>query len=376
MKPTLNLADRWTWLLVVSLLFLSACDTSSPATEEVDSGPVELLHAWIEVDPPDVGLSEDALDAAISAARQIQRLKSFLIIKDGKLVEEHYLHGALADDLHDVRSVTKSIVSAIVGIAISEGKIPSIDTPIGNHLDFISETIPDDFKTITFKDLLTMTGGWADENVTSTYGRWISSGDPEGWLVSEPRTNSPGSTFSYTSAGVHLLAVLTGQYLDQSFVTYADARFFSRIGIINREWEMLSSGYPNGGAGIDLQARDLAKIGQLFLQRGASGERQIIPSEWVDASTTPKFTWQNSYAGLSALSYGYLWWTDLTDFDRSYFAWGYGGQFIFVSPSRNLVIVTTTDWSGVTSEPGGEQALARSVMNVITDQVLPAISPN
>jgi len=361
-------------LFVLSLLFLTACDSSGTAEDEVESGPVELLHAWEEADPSDVGMDADVLHGAFLAAAGIDRLKSLLVVKDGKLVMEHYLHGATSDDLFDVRSVTKSVVSTVVGIAIDEGKIPGVDTPIGNNLDFLSENMPEAIRSITVRNLLMMAGGWeGDGSINASYSRWVNSGNTEAFLIDKPRVNDPGIVHSYSSSSVHLLSVLAAQFLEQPFASYTDTRLLSQLGIVEREWEIFDSGYPNGGAGLDLKARDLAKIGQLFLQRGMSGNRQIVSEEWVDEASSPKFGFSFNWAGLTNVSYGYLWWTDETDGISSYFAWGFGGQFIYVSPARNLVAVVTTDYDGVYQAIGGENAIATAAMGVISNHVLPAV---
>ncbi len=369
-NPLNDPGRKWLIALVLSLLLVSACDSSSPNEVEVESGPIELRDGWVTATPADVGLSPSALSGALAAATDINRLKSLLVVKDGKLIMEHYLHGAEPEDLHDVRSVTKSIVSTVMGIAIAEGHIPSINTEIGHHLDFLSEEIPDDIRAITIRDLLMMAGGWASDG----YSEWINSPNTESFLMDKALLYPTGAVHSYSSAAVHLLSVLTAELVGQSFISYADSRLFHPLGIINREWEMFDSCYPNGGAGIDLSARDLAKIGQLFLQRGMSGDRQIIPGEWVDEASSPKFSFGFNHAGLANIGYGYLWWTDETFGVSSYFAWGYGGQFIYVSPARNLVVVITTTHDNSHHEFGGESEASRTALEVISRHILGVVS--
>jgi CubicO group peptidase (beta-lactamase class C family) len=215
-----------------------------------------------------------------------------------------------------------------------------------------------------------MAGGWTGDG----YGAWIRSSDTEAFLIDQPLLYPAGTVHSYNSAAVHLLSVLTSELVSQLFISYADSRLFHPLGIIDREWEMFDSGYPNGGAGIDLHARDLAKIGQLFLQRGMSGDRQIIPGAWVDEATSSKFAFTLNHAGLTNISYGYLWWTDETYGVSSYFAWGYGGQYIYVSPARNLVVVITTSHQNVHQEFGGENETATAALEVISRHILGAVS--
>lgn len=377
---------RLKWLLI-ALLLVSACD-SSPATVVVDSPddpdgnlseqlpdwPVQLTREWTVVAPEVAGVRDTYLGSASLAAIGIPRLKSLLVVKDGAIIMEKYLHGAQQEDLFDVRSVTKSILSTVVGIALHEGRIPDLDAPLGDHMEILMEEMPDENRGVTFRHLLTMSGGWQyNEWGGTSYQEWIASGDTERWLLMQPREADPGERFRYNSAAVHVLGVLTQQFLPSSLMAYADQKLFVPSGILQRQWEMFGSGYPNGGSGIDLTARDLARFGQLYLQDGMSGTRRILPEGWVSEATTPRWDWRSSFGPMDDMSYGYLWWTGDNGGDPVYLAWGWGGQFIYVKPSSRLVVVTTTDFVGVESDPGGESALARSALNLIHEHVVPAV---
>lgn len=365
-------------LLVVGLLtcitLITGCDSGGSNQRGDFDYPVHLGQEWTEASAGDVGLSANQLDLAVKAARNIERLQSLLVVKDGRLVVEEYLHGAESDDLFDVRSVTKSIISTLIGIALSEGVIPSLEEPASTRLSHLmGEVISEGNQAVTVQDLLTMTGGWQyDEWNSDSYQQWLASPNPDAWVFQQPRVADSGTLFTYNSAAVHALGLLLDAYAPESMIQYADSRLFRNIGIVERNWEMLSTDHANGGAGIDLNARDLARFGQLYLQNGVSGDTQVLPAEWVAQSTTPKHAFRNSFGPLREMSYGYLWWTDDNGGDPFYFAWGYGGQFVLVWPSQRMVVVTTTDYSGVGSESGGESALSRAVMAVIVNQVMPA----
>jgi len=362
-------------LFLILVLTGTGCDSGGDMTSEVlPEWPVQLSAEWTTVEPATAGVSSKGLDHALTVARGIPRLKSLVVVKDGAIVMEEYLHGAQPSDLFDVRSVTKSIVSTLVGMAIEDGYIADLDVPIGNHLSFIQEDMDETNQSVTFRNLITMSGGWQyDEWNDTSYQQWLGSGQPERWPLDQPRVAAPGTQFTYNSAAVHLLGVLIEQFLDRTLMLYASQELFTPIGISQKEWEILGSGFPNGGAGIDLKARDLARFGQLFLQDGMSGDRRILPDGWVAEATTPAYSWRSTFGPLKELSYGYLWWTDDNGGDPIFLAWGYGGQFIYVKPSSRLVVVTTTDYSGVSSEPGGESSVARSALNLIHAHVLPAV---
>jgi CubicO group peptidase (beta-lactamase class C family) len=134
-------------------------------------------------------------------------------------------------------------------------------------------------------------------------------------------------------------------------------------------WEPLDRGTVNGGSGIELRGRDLLKLGQLYLQRGWSGDASVVLESWIDSVTRPRFTWRTSVGPVQRVTYGMLWWVSDAN-PAAYFAWGYGGQFVFVVPGRDLVVVATTEWRTLTEVTSGE--LAAQVMGVIAGDVVPA----
>lgn len=193
-------------LLLLAALVLGACDSSAPPT--LPEGPPDLSRRWTEVDPEAVGIDPAALSAADAQMEDIARSRCLLVIRDGKLVHERYFHGASSDSRHDVRSVTKSVVGMLTGIAIEEGHL-SLDTPIGPYLTGLVEDMEDAEAAITVRDLLTMTGGWEwNESSGNDYGNWIASLDHVRYLFERPLATEPGTTFRYNSAAVHVLGVV------------------------------------------------------------------------------------------------------------------------------------------------------------------------
>ncbi|NQV73061.1 serine hydrolase [bacterium] len=364
----------WLVLLCTLSLVLVSCD-SSVSEPVIENDPTGLHNPWVTAEPSEVGMDESTLQTAIETATEINRMRSLIVVKDGKLVVEEYFHGASKYNLFDVRSVTKSIVSILTGLAVVDGSLPSLDISIEDTFAPLFGEFPEELKKITPRHLLTMTAGWAhNERSGPSYGQWLAAPSPEMWTLTRPLIDTPGTTFTYNSSAVHLLGVILEKHVSGSLESYAETNFFDKLGIDQVNWEQLSSGYPNGGAGIDLRATDLAKIGQLFLNKGYSGSTKILSSSWIDASTTPRVAHQEVYGPLKRLSYGYLWWTDNTNPFPVYMAWGYGGQFIYVAPELELVVVTTTDHSGVSADPGGESALGLSAISLITDHVVKAVN--
>jgi CubicO group peptidase (beta-lactamase class C family) len=340
--------------LTVLLLLTGAACYDAPT--EPDGGElrraIDVAQEWERATPAETGFDAAGLESAIAAAADV---RSLLIVRDGYLVHESYGAGIDRNSMHDVRSVTKSIVSALVGIAIGDGLIAGTRQQIGDLLP-ASLALDGQKRAIQVHHLLTMTSGfeWLESGAIG-YNDWISADDQVGFLLARRLDQPPGTVFNYNSAATHLLSVILARAAGEPLPQWSQRVFFDQIGIDRADWEPVSGGQVNGGSGLDLRATDLARIGQLFLQQGASGVRQIIPRDWVLASVAPRFSGFGVRAGIGAPNYGMLWWLDLDD-APAFFAWGFGGQFIYVVPSLYLVIVLTTEWR----DPDGD-ASARSI---------------
>lgn len=343
---------------------LAVACSEGPAAVTFDA-PADLTLPWQLAEPGAVGMDAGALRSAERRAEGIERLRSLLVVRRGRLVLERYYDGAVQDDLADVRSVTKSVVSTLTGLAVDRGYLSGLDATLGELLPPEVADLDEVERTITVRNLLTMSGGWAwHESGGTGYNEWITSQDHVGYLLDKPHVATPGTTFTYNSASAHLLGVALAQATGRSLPALADEVLFGPLGITDRAWEPMGDGATNGGAGLDLRPRDLARLGQLFLQDGWSGTDRILPDGWVAQATTPSYAWVEP-SGPTRVSYGFLWWTD-EDHD-AYMAWGYGGQFIYVAPARDLVVVTTTRWW-----QGAPADLAHRVLDVIVNGVVPA----
>ncbi|MGD8319007.1 MAG: serine hydrolase [Gemmatimonadota bacterium] len=353
--------------LLALALAVSACsDAPTAVTFDV---PVDLTAPWRTADPAAAGMDASRLNDAVRSAQAISRLRSLLVVRRGRLVLEHYQGGAGRDDLADVRSVTKSVVSTLTGLAVARGELTSLNQTLGDILPESVANLDEVERTIAVADLLTMSGGWDWEEAGAVgYNEWITADDPIGYLLDRPHVAEPGTTFAYNSAAVHLLGVALEEAVGEPLPAFADQVLFGPLGIASRRWEVLGEGRVNGGSGLDLRPRDLARIGQLFLQDGVSGGTRVLPGGWVAEATRTRYAWRSPVAS-THVSYGYLWWTD--EDNDAWFAWGYGGQFIYVAPRRDLVVVATTAWWRIDGEsiPPG---LESQVLGVIVDGVLPA----
>lgn len=367
--------SRWSRGFVHGLLALALGACAEATVGPGADGPVDIDLAlpWTTATVAEAGGSPEMVARGVERAGRNHRMRSLLVVKDGRLVVEEYFGAGGPDDLHDVRSVTKSVVSALTGVALARGDIRSLDDPISDYLGPVVPDLEPDKGAITVRHLLTMTSGleWDESGGFGSYNEWIRSGDHLGFLLRKPFTSPPGAEFTYNSAAVHLLGVVLEQATVMQLPTLARFALFEPMGISISRWEPLGGGYYNGGAGLDLRPRDLARFGQLFLQRGSSGGRQIIPADWIEFSTEERFDWRMHSGALTGISYGSLWWVVPGTSEPLYFAWGYGGQYVVVVPELQLVAVATNDWYRV-SQDGGNEHYERLTMDMLVQDVIPA----
>jgi CubicO group peptidase (beta-lactamase class C family) len=246
-------------------------------------------------------------------------ITSVLVMKHGRLVREDYYGGLEASERVPVFSITKSVVSALVGIALADGHLRSVDERLA---DFFPGADP----RIRLRHLLSMTAG---------YGRQLNFGDTDAAaLAVRPLVNPPGTTFNYDSGSSDLLAAIVERTTGMSIADYARTRLFAPMGIRDVRWPG-----SHGGSGLLLRPRELLAIGQLYLARGAWKGRQLVPARWVQASTRPHVRIARA-RGITG-GYGYQWWvqTGRTSF---YAAHGYLGQALVVLPGLGDVIVVTS----------------------------------
>lgn len=308
-----------------------------------------------------------ALERAASAAEAIPRLRSLLVARHGHLVLERYFGGTDAATLFDVRSVTKTVVAMLTGLAVADGALPGVGARLGDYLTPPTRLDAGD-SAVTVHELLTMTSGyqWHELGGGPDFNLWINANDHVQYLLDRPQFGPPGP-FEYNSAAAHVLGVVVENAEAEPLPDYAEQALLKPAGISSAQWEKLEFGTVNGGAGMSLTARDMLRIGQLLLQEGRSGDRDVVPAAWVRAMTAPRFSWRIVVGPQAGVTYGYLCWVADGAPRPAYFAWGYGGQFIYVVPSLDMVVTSTTDWHG-TTEPEIDDLEAK-VLEVIVDQI-------
>jgi len=281
---------------------------------------------------------------------------AFLVIKDDRLVYERYFNGSGHDAVQTSFSVAKSFGSALLGAAIADGAVGSIDDPVTKYLPELLERDPR-FAAIAIRHLVTMSSGlhyeehglpWSDDALT------YYDPDLRGLALRKARVEeAPGQRFHYNNYNPLLLGMILERATGRSVADYLSEKIWKPVGAeADASWSIDSEehGFEKMESGINARAVDFAKLGSLYLHRGAFNGRQILPAEWIDASTSPALP-----TGLAFSSgYGRWWWThDAEGLGAYYSARGNKGQYVFVFPSKGLVITRHgrdyggVDWSGV-----------------------------
>jgi CubicO group peptidase (beta-lactamase class C family) len=267
---------------------------------------------------------------------------SLLVVKNGYLVFEKYYSWGSPEKYAVVHSVTKSVTSALIGIALDKGYLKSVDQKL---IEFFPEYITDDLdprkKEISLKHLLTMSAGFRWNDRGPVMGDWYTSSNWAKFTIQLPQENNPGEVFNYNSSTSHLLSIILSKSTKTSTLDFAKRNFFEPLGIQSAYWHQGPQGYYIGGFGLGLSARDLAKIGFLYLNNGYWNGQSIVSEYWVKESTDQKIQ-AVSHPIYGTFGYGYQWWVKKVDDCSSFRAWGRRGQFIVIVPELDLVIAVTS----------------------------------
>jgi CubicO group peptidase (beta-lactamase class C family) len=276
--------------------------------------------------------------------RQIKQneynIQSITIVRNGYLVLDAYLYPYKDGQKHELHSITKSVMSALIGIGIDKGYLRNVNQTISDLFPDRKFALLDARKrAVTLQDLLIMGSGFDCNDASAN--NWAGtiamkkSNDWTQYTLNLPMADTPGKSFHYCNGVSHLLSAIIQESSGMTTLAFAKKYLFHPLGITDIEWEVSPEGINNGYAGLRMQPRDMAKVGLLYLNRGKWENAQIISSQWIEASTRPYFN--GRWAGED---YGYQWWVNPAGF---YSAIGMYGQAIYVVPDNNLIAVFTGD---------------------------------
>jgi len=314
--------------------------------------PYWPTQKWQHGSADDHGFDENRLNTALESVRRDDLIRAVLVVRDGRLVVEEYLHGGAHNQSTEVWSVTKSFVSAMIGIALGQGQIDSIDDPMTKYLPEYSE-----FGDLTIRHVLTHTTGleWTEEG--DDFVAWLASPDPLANAIGRERLHSPGDKLLYSSGNSHFLSALIHSATGMTPGEYADKNIFQPLGIVFRPqeqvptnvswesfltrtpytWKRDKTGTEFGAFGLSMTARDMARFGYLYLNKGQWAGESIIGEDWVIESTRDHVRRSENFG------FGYHWVVSRRGGRLAFNADGWGGQIICVVPSLDMVIVLKSE---------------------------------
>lgn len=321
---------------------------------------VTLLGAGVLAHGP----LQQAQSSFAAAAAALPQLHGLIASHKGRVVVEHYARGHSATRLANVKSASKSIIAALVGIAIQRGLIGGVDEPLARWFPELRKDKDPRRQAITIGDLLTMRSG-LESTSGGHYGGWVSSRNWVQYVLSRPMVSDPGTSMEYSTGTSHVLSAVLTKASKMSTHQFASEAIAKPLGIALARWRRDPQGIYLGGNEMLLTPRQMIAFGELYLHRGRVGDRQVVPAEWVDDSCTPRTRsrWD------STREYGYGWWIQDVGGHRACFAWGFGGQYIFVFRDLDLVIAITSS-TAVSEERWGYR---RQLFDLLITHVLPAV---
>ena len=325
-------------LLCIAVGLLAGCGGAKPAAAP-EPPPYWPTDGWRTSTPEAQGMDSKMLANMLKVVlMEHYDVDSVLVVRHGHLVLDVYVYPFQANAKHPIHSCTKSITSILIGIAVAEGHIEGVDQPV---LSFFSErtaaNIDADKQAMTLEHLLTMASG-LDCRDSYLY-RWQGldqMGQNDDWvqyMLDLPMAEPPGTRFEYCNGASFLLSAILQETTGMSARDFAEDRLFAPLGISDLVWPANPQGISIGWGQMQMRPHDMAKIGFLYLNQGRWNGKQLVPTEWVAASTR-----QHIDATLQD-GYGYQWW--VRD-DGVYMALGYAGQFIYVVPDKDMVVVFTS----------------------------------
>lgn len=372
-------------LLLVLLLSISGCagdpfqgttDDGNAGAQDVPTGstsgrpPSQLTlrgywptDGWRTATPDAEGLEPAALVHADTTIRaEYPNVYSLLVVRHGYLIYERYYQHHDPADTYNVKSITKSVTSSLIGIALERNKIRDLDQTLSDFLPGYLDDVADPrVGAITLRQLLMMNSGfaWTENDIA----QWFTSGDWIRFTLNRPLAYSPGEHFNYDTPASHLLSAILTQATGMPEADFAQRYLFNPLGISRPYWPTDPQGNSIGSSELFLTSRELARFGYLYLNAGIWDGKQVVPETWVRESVVERHPHVGFFGDAG---YGYLWWITHVAGHDAFFALGYGAQYVYVVPDLDLVIVITAN-SDIAPDSIKDPA------PLIQDVILPAI---
>ncbi|HEY9346475.1 MAG TPA: serine hydrolase [Inquilinus sp.] len=314
---------------------------------------------------PERQLDPALLEAVLQRAAALPRLRALIIARDGVTVAERAFRGPGLDRPVNIKSASKSILSALVGIALEHRVFTGLDQPVAPILAAELPPNPDPLLgQVTIDHLLSMRAG-LDRTSGPSYGRWTSSPDWVRYILSRPFIDRPGGRMLYSTGDSHLLSAALTRATGRSTLALMRDWLGRPLGITIPDWPRDPQGIYVGGNDMVLSPRALLRFGELYRQGGVIDGKRVLPQGWVEASWTPR-----TRSPFTGHAYGYGWFITAAQGHPVYYAWGFGGQMVYIVPDLGLTVVMTSDPTARSRDGYLEQ-----LHGLLADGIVPAAEP-
>lgn len=300
----------------------------------------------------------------IAAGERLPRLHTVLVTHGGELVFEHTFAGPGPEVPVNIKSLSKTVMAALVGVAIEREVFAGVDQPV---VELLGERVPDNatagVEEITVSHLLSLQAG-LERTSGPYYGAWVNSDNWVSYILTRPFVDKPGGTMLYSTGSTHLLSAALTEASDKSTLALAREWLGKPLGIDIPAWDRDPQGIYLGGNNMRLSPRALLALGELYRNNGVHNGERLLPDNWVETS------WRGR--GRSAFTddpYGYGWFADTLAGEQVYYGRGYGGQMLYVVPERNITVVMTSD----ISPPSPGSRYLRQQHGLLADYIIPAL---
>lgn len=325
----------------------------------IDDSRVRSLPVEAPADPDSATLA-----SLTDRAGEIPSLRSLLVYQKNTPVMEEYYRGITSSSTMNLKSASKSVLSLLIGIAVEQGIIGSVEDSVHTYLPEYFEDISDPRKrTITIKDLLTMRAGLESTSIHN-YGRWVVSDNWVEYALEQPMVEEPGGEMVYSTGSSHLLSVILTKTSGMSTRAFALEHLFGPLNIQPGGWDRDPQGYYMGGNNMALRPADMRKLGRLVLNGGSWEGEQLVPRTWLrDSFQTYTRSNYNPY------NYGYMWWKKPVAGYNVRFAWGHGGQYIFMIRELDAVVVITSSLANTSQR----RSYRDPVFDMLEESIIPML---
>jgi len=323
-----------------------------------------LSGAGAQAAPAPKAAEEKALEETLARAKELPNLHALIVAQDGAVITEQAFRGPALDRPVNIKSASKTILSALVGIAIDRGVLQGVDQPVA---PLLSASVPPEADprvgAITIGHLLSMRAG-LERTSGRNYGAWIGSRNWVRDALSRPFVDEPGGRMLYSTGSTHLLSAALTRAARRSTLDLARDWLGEPLDITIPPWTRDPQGIYLGGNEMSLSPRALLRFGELYRQGGTLDGRRVIPESWIRESWTPR-----TASPFTGDSYGYGWFIRTMGEHTAYYAWGYGGQMLYVVPSLALTIVMTSD----PTQPSRQDDYVDALHALVADGIIPVI---